>query len=63
MWSKNELTELGNFAKEYKGYQTGSNKYEDIIESHVNSPVLDTILEKFTEVVPQLAEWYENIKL
>ena len=32
MWSKNELTELGNFAKEYKGYQTGSNKYEDIIE-------------------------------
>ena len=31
-WSRGELTELANFAKEFKGYKTGSNKYEDIIE-------------------------------
>ena len=28
----------------------GWQKYEDIIESHVNSPILDTILGKFTDI-------------
>jgi hypothetical protein len=37
----------------------GWQKYEDVIESHVNSPVLDTILEKFTEVV-ETEESYED---
>ena len=39
----------------------GWQKYEDVIESHVNSPVLDTILEKFTEVV-ETEDSYEDYK-
>ena len=36
----------------------GWQKYEDIIESHVNSPILDTILGKFTDISGEAQEEY-----
>lgn len=34
----------------------GWQKYEDIIDSHINSPILDSILEKYTEVTNEESE-------
>jgi hypothetical protein len=36
----------------------GWQKYEDIIESHVNSPILDSILGKFTDISGETQEEY-----
>jgi len=38
----------------------GWQKYEDIIESQINSPVLDTILSKYSEAQREYTEEHDN---
>ena len=39
-----------------KKRKIGWQKYEDIIESQVNSPILDTILSKYSEMPKEYAD-------
>ena len=43
MWKQSELTELADYAKEFKGYKVGTNKYEDIIEHIASYNVRHTV--------------------